>query len=66
MYTSWLYLFCIIIGCGPVGLLAIGIAKEMGATKMLEEQQKTLMHFFLLTNPLFQLSVLIIAALQQI
>ncbi len=24
----------LIIGCGPVGLLAVGIAKAMGATKM--------------------------------
>ena len=27
-------LFIMCIGCGPVGLLAIGIAKEMGAIKM--------------------------------
>lgn len=38
----------LIIGCGPVGLLAVGIAKAMGATKMLViVKMSHTVHFYL-------------------
>ena len=33
-FDSCLLMLIIVTGCGPVGLLAIGIAKVMGATKV--------------------------------
>lgn len=33
-FFSNVYIYCILLGCGPIGLLAIGLAKVMGATKM--------------------------------